>query len=323
MLELALLILGAVSIFFIAEFFGLEQILAGLAGADPLIAAAAVVAQVLLLSLTALRLMVISRKYARLGFLEAMNASLIGMFVSAVSPLARLGGEPAKVYLLKDKISAEKGSAVIAVDVLAEVISLYIVIMASVVFLQNDIPSQLSPAILPFLIISVFLTVVFVKICTNREWLDGIIGFVSRIPKFSVLKERDYAQRFHESFGELARDGRSMLSVLLISLVMKLLEFARMWLVILALGQLVPFKVVVAVWLVLLVLSAVPWLPGGLGLVEGGMILALVQLGVAPHVAGSAILLDRFISFWLVIAAGFAAVWLNPAITYRFLRKLK
>ncbi|MBI2578201.1 MAG: flippase-like domain-containing protein [Candidatus Aenigmarchaeota archaeon] len=323
MLEAALLVLGIAMIIFIAEFFGLQQILAALAGANFGIVAIAVSIQALLLAFTALRLMVISRKYARLGFLEAFNTSLVGMFVGFLSPLARLGGEPVKIYMMKDKITPEKGSAVIAVDVLAEVISLYIVVIASVFFLYKDIPGELSPAVLVFLAVSAFLTLVFIKVCTNREWLDSVVGAVSKIPKFGVLKERDYAARFYGSFHELSSDKKTMFSVLGISISMKFLEFARMWLVLLALGQVVSFKVVVLIWVVFLVLSAVPWLPGGLGLVEGGMILALIQLGLTQHIAGSAIILDRFISYWLVVVAGFAAVWFNPKITYRFLRRLK
>lgn len=323
MLEAALLVLGVVMIVFIAEYFGLQQILASLAGAKLSLVAVAVGIQLLLLAFTASRLMVISRKYARLGFMEAFNTSLVGMFVGFLSPLARLGGEPVKIYMMKDRIVAEKGSAVVALDVLSEVISLYIVVIASVFFLYKDIPAELSPAVLVFLAVSAFLTLVFVKVCTNRDWLDSVVGFFAKIPKFGVLKERDYAARFYDSFHELSNDKGSMLSVLGISIAMKFLEFARMWVVLLALGQAVPFKVIVLIWIVFLVLSTVPWLPGGLGLVEGGMILALIQLGLTQHVAGSAIILDRFISYWLILLAGFAAVWFNPNITYRFLRKLK
>lgn len=323
MLEAVLLILGFVLILFLAEVFGLQGILTSLAGADMRFVALAVLMQAMLLGLMAARLMLLTRRYSSLGFAKAFYISLVGTFVGFLSPLARLGGEPVKVYLMKDKIAADKGSAAIAMDILAELISLFIVVMVSLFFLQKELPDDISRAVLPFLTVSAFLTLVFVKVCTNREWLESTVNAVSRIPRLHALKEKNYATRFYKSFKALSADKPGMLFVLLISVAMKFLEFARLWLVVLSLGYVLGFKSVVLLWIVFLVLSAVPWLPGGLGLVEGGMILLLIQMGLAPHTAGSAIILDRLISYWLVLLAGFAAVWFTPDVTYRFLRKLQ
>ena len=53
-------------------------------------------------------------------------------------------------------------------------------------------------------------------------------------------------------------------------------------------------------------LFLVPWLPGNLGLIEFGTAGALTLLGVTGTAAAGGVLLDRFISFWLVLVIGLA-----------------
>jgi uncharacterized protein (TIRG00374 family) len=49
--------------------------------------------------------------------------------------------------------------------------------------------------------------------------------------------------------------------------------------------------------------------PGGLGVAEGTLSLALVATGVRASQALAAVLLYRFVSFWLVALAGWLVLW--------------
>jgi hypothetical protein len=49
--------------------------------------------------------------------------------------------------------------------------------------------------------------------------------------------------------------------------------------------------------------------PGGLGVAEAALTGALVALGVPSGPALTAVLVYRFITFWLAIAIGWAAYW--------------
>jgi uncharacterized protein (TIRG00374 family) len=56
--------------------------------------------------------------------------------------------------------------------------------------------------------------------------------------------------------------------------------------------------------LVASLLTTIPALPGGLVLVEGGIIAVLVFFGLSSSQALSVAILDRLISYWSLIAVG-------------------
>jgi uncharacterized membrane protein YbhN (UPF0104 family) len=59
--------------------------------------------------------------------------------------------------------------------------------------------------------------------------------------------------------------------------------------------------------------AELPITPGGVGIVEGGLVLTLVAYGGSPVSSTAAVLVYRSISFWLLILVG----WLAWALRYR------
>jgi len=82
-------------------------------------------------------------------------------------------------------------------------------------------------------------------------------------------------------------------------------EAARMFLVIQALGLGLSFPHAVFLSLANALLTVVPFTPGGLGLVEAGMVGLLMLAGVTKEEAVAAAILDRSISYWSIVALGF------------------
>lgn len=56
----------------------------------------------------------------------------------------------------------------------------------------------------------------------------------------------------------------------------------------------------------------IPVTQGGLGTVEGSLILVYVAMGIAPEVALSAVLVYRLYSFWISIPLGLLGLWRFP-----------
>ncbi|MBI2232330.1 MAG: flippase-like domain-containing protein [Candidatus Aenigmarchaeota archaeon] len=316
------LIAGLVLIIAVMGFFGLSEIAAVLLNANYGYILIAVGIEIAFLLLLALRLKIISSRFKALPFKDAFSTNTTGIFVGFLSPLARIGGEPVKIYLLKDKIGATKSSAIVAIDTLVEVFSLYITIAVAVSLLSGNIPQPLFSSLFVFLFLSIYASIIFLKICSDKRWLEGIIRWLSRFRRFSKLKEKDYAGMFHSSFRLLLTDKKMLVASFSISILTKILEFLRLWIILLALGQHVPLDLIVLFWAFLLILSAIPFLPGGLGLIEGGGTLALVWIGIEKSVAASAVLIDRLVSYWLVLLIGLIIIW-RSKYTYRFLKKLK
>ena len=76
---------------------------------------------------------------------------------------------------------------------------------------------------------------------------------------------------------------------------------------IVAVGAPVPWRGLLFAYGVGVVAQSVGILPGGLGVVEGALALALMSAGVRHPVALAAVLVYRFISFWMVVSVGWLA----------------
>lgn len=77
-----------------------------------------------------------------------------------------------------------------------------------------------------------------------------------------------------------------------------------------ALGSHAPWPGVVVAYTVGQLASSVPFLPGGLGLVEGGVAATLVAYGTSRPIALGIVMIYRLLSFWAVMAVGWG-LWLT------------
>jgi putative heme transporter len=81
---------------------------------------------------------------------------------------------------------------------------------------------------------------------------------------------------------------------------------------ILALGGTVPWRSLLLIYGLATLIASLGITPGGLGLVEGTLCLGLVSTGLPAALALAAVLLYRFVSFWLVMATGWLVLlWLR------------
>jgi putative heme transporter len=81
---------------------------------------------------------------------------------------------------------------------------------------------------------------------------------------------------------------------------------------ILALGAAVPWRSLVLVYALAIIVGSLGLTPGGLGLVEGTLCVGLVSAGLPAALALGAVLLYRLVSFWLVMLIGWLVFfWLR------------
>lgn len=76
-----------------------------------------------------------------------------------------------------------------------------------------------------------------------------------------------------------------------------------------ALGAHAPWPGIIVAYTVGQLASSIPFLPGGLGLVEGGIAATLIAYGTSRPTALGVVLIYRLLSFWAVIVLGWG-VWL-------------
>jgi uncharacterized membrane protein YbhN (UPF0104 family) len=97
----------------------------------------------------------------------------------------------------------------------------------------------------------------------------------------------------------------SFVPVFLLSCGVWTLDVIRLKLVALALNINLSLNLIVTVSILSFLLGALPLTPGGLGIVEGGLISLLLYLGLPLGPAGSFVLLERFISYGVSSLIGF------------------
>lgn len=306
-----LLILGAAITILIAGYFGFTEIFQAVSSLNPIYIIAAIMLQLAAIPLLAIRLVLISRPEGKLSMARSLKINMYGFVMDLLTPIAKLGGEPLKIYMLKKDFGASKSSAIISIDTVTEIVASFITVLLIFFVFIKFLPSQLMPYFIVFFIVVIAALAFVFKLFTDFSWLDRIVKWlVKKISKYRKVSDIDYAKIFHDTFSSLIKQKKAMAAAFSLSFAIKITEFARMWLVFLALGTVLPLDVVLILWAVLLILSMVPWLPSGLGLVEFGGIAAFIMFGVPKGVAASGMLIDRFISFWFILIIGGAAFWL-------------
>jgi hypothetical protein len=129
----------------------------------------------------------------------------------------------------------------------------------------------------------------------------------------SLLPERfrERATRFRHGLLS-AFQGRVPL-LLALTVTVWMAESARLFLVVQALPLHVSLNLaqIVFIALVASLLTTIPALPGGLVLVEGGIITVLVFFHLSSGQAFSVAILDRIISYWSLIVVGFVVFLLS------------
>ena len=132
-----------------------------------------------------------------------------------------------------------------------------------------------------------------------------------RLSRFLPERLRDQAARFKH--GLLSAFAGRLPLLLGLTVLVWMAESARLYLVVQALPLHISLSIaqIVFIALVASLLTTIPALPGGLVLVEGGIIAVLVFFGLSSSQALSVAILDRLISYWSLIAVGLVVFLLS------------
>lgn len=136
----------------------------------------------------------------------------------------------------------------------------------------------------------------------------GIVGLGSmwalreKLPRLLPQKVQATYLRFQHG---ILRSFQNLFVVTPLSFLIWFTEVGRVYFVVQAMGLHLSPPYVVLLALTQALLSVVPFTPGGLGLVEAGLVGLLLFAGIPKELAVATALLDRTISYWSVIGLGF------------------
>jgi uncharacterized protein (TIRG00374 family) len=225
---------------------------------------------------------------------------LLGWFANTIL-VAKLG-DVYRGYLLKRsaRVSFSKTVGTIFAERLIDMLVLFGLLVIAAVGVARTTRSEASPLILE---VGVVMSLLIVAGLLAMRFLGGTIH------RFVPGRLQALYLRFQD--GTLSSFGR-LPALVTLSIIIWLAESARLYLVIQAVGISVPLPLILFAALANSLLTAVPFTPGGLGLVEAGLVAILVLAPMAPTEAAGIALLDRVISYWSVIVFGFLLQVFGP-----------
>ena len=213
-----------------------------------------------------------------------------GIFANNLTPASRAGGEPLRIFWVNKRfgINYTDGFMSILFERLVEAIPIGMLL----IYVLYSFPSL----DLEFLPITNGLTLSSTYILLSAFFAAGLLMWFFREKLSSLFSSvQQNWRQLHKSF----------IAALLLSTGVWILDVIRLKLLALALNLPLSLHVIATVSILYLLLGSLPITPGGLGIVEGGLISILLYFGLPVASASSFVFLERFISFGLSSVIGF------------------
>jgi uncharacterized protein (TIRG00374 family) len=256
--------------------------------------------------------------------------SFAGLALNAVTPSSKMGGEPVRVLMFKKigKVRLSLSAATIVVEKIVDIaafslISLVAIILALTVL---DVPFHVTWLMgISFLTTASLLLGLFYVTFGRRIKSETVVNLlnkhnwlVDRIGPLAHYRDR-MSDTLHNYYSNIAKIGTNRTALglsILFSLLYWSFEILRAYVLFMAFPGmrekvLVLIPVIAMVYVITAIVTSVPFfLPGGVGLTEGMMIVLYSSSGIINRtVAGIVTIVDRLISYWLVILFGLPIAW--------------
>lgn len=241
------------------------------------------------------------RKWSMPGIGGLAHILLVSWLVNCVLP-AKLG-DAYRSYLLKARVGGSFSLTVgtVFAERALDLLTLFGLLILSALFaFGNHLPSASEPVLGFGLLLAVLAVVGLLAMRHFGSWIVALLPGKLK-PIYAQLQEGTLGAFSASTFPFLAST----------SLAVWVLEASRLLLISRAVHLELPLELAFFVALAGSLLTAVPALPGGLGLVESGTIAVLLWFGIDQNTAVSVAFLDRLISYWSVIIVG-AVAYLIP-----------
>lgn len=311
------LLIMAVMLYFI----GIDQIIAALKLSNLWFVLLAILLQLFTYYLYTLRWHIINKTAdMSLGIKKLLPMVLVSLAVNNMTPSGRGGGEPVRAYIL-----AKEGNYHFE-DTLATVIAdraldtFPFIILAILTIIGILLSFSLSIGWIVLLIVCVVtitaLVILLIYICINEafgvrltRWIVKVVRrFYKKFDENTEQRIVEAVQSFQSTMNKLIRDKSIIYYALPLSFIIWIFEILRVFIVFLAFGAQVSPIIIGEVFILASLVGMIPLLPGGLGAVDGIMILFYAQAGITASISAAATVVERLISFWMTTFLGFVCL---------------
>ncbi len=302
-------------------FVGIDQVISALKVANLYIIALAIAVQIITYFLYTLRWQILNKQAdLDVSIRELFPMVLVGLAVNNITPSGRGGGEPVRAYILskqKDYLFEETFATVVAdraLDTFPFVVLAAITIILMTLYF--DMPTWLLAVMIVAVIAIIAILAIIIYMCINPNFgnkVDGwIVGLVRRFYKKNSVelenKIHEAVFGFQDTMKYLVSNTKALYYTVPLSFIIWIFEIFRGYLVFLAFGAHVHPIIIGAVFIVASLVGMIPLLPGGLGAIDGVMILFYSSAGITSSISAAATVIERLISFWMATIIGLVLI---------------
>ncbi len=302
-------------------FIGPEKIGSAIKQANPWYVVLAVVIQLAIYGLWTERWAItISSLDISIKRRQLLPMLLVGLAINNLTPSGRGGGEPVRAYILAKYSQAPTENAFATViadrglDTFPFIALAILTIILAVIYI--NLPQWMIITLIICLIVLIIIFVLALYMSLNREFGDRTIRWFLRIINRISNKIHDRIEQqainavegFQDSMKVMVTDRKVLLYGIPLSFLIWGLEILRVYIIFIAFNINAPLEIIAVVFVISTLIGMIPLLPGGLGAVDGMMILLYSYAGIPPSVSAAATIVERLISFWMTTILGVAVL---------------
>ncbi len=312
------LVIGLIIMGIMLYFIGIDKVVDALKIANFWYILLAIIIQIITYFLFALRWQIVNKiADIDLGIKNLLPMVLVGLSVNNITPSGRGGGEPVRAYILS-KYTEKPYEETFATVITDRVLDTFpFLVLAIITIIAIILYFNLSYLILTILIVAVVgvtaASGLLVYMSINKKvgekvtsWVVKLINrFYKKDPKSLEEKAMKAISGFQKTMKTAFKDKKILYQGLPLSFLIWVAEILRVYIVFLAFGANVSPLLIGEVFIVASLIGMIPLLPGGLGAVDGVMILFYSSAGISPSISAAATVIERLISFWMTTLLGF------------------
>jgi uncharacterized protein (TIRG00374 family) len=298
-------------------FVGIDQVIDALKIAKLEFIALAVAMQIGTYFLYSLRWKILNNLIdINVGIKKLLPMILVGLAVNNITPSGRGGGEPVRAYILsrEENYPMEETFATVvadrALDTFPFVVLAILTIIGMTFYFNFDLWLLVLMILAVIGIVAVLILLIYMSVNPGfGKRVDGwIIGLVRRFYKKNSeeLEEKIHGviNGFQDTMKMVISNKKVLYYALPLSFIIWIFEIIRVYFVFLAFGAVVSPVVIGEVFILACLAGMIPLLPGGLGAVDGIMIIFYSAAGITASISAAATVIERLISFWMTTIIG-------------------
>ena len=312
-----MLLVGITILGILVIFIGPVKIIDALKYANPWYVALAVVIQFVVFGMYTQRWSITVRAlHISISRKHLFPMLMVGLAVNNLTPSGRGGGEPVRAYMLGKYTKApmeEAFATVIAdrgLDTFPFVVLAILTLIFTIFYLTLPRWIVLPLAVSLVALIVAFIILLYMSINEPAGvkitlWVVRVIKRFSKRKHFEIETKAIEALKGFQASIRVMLKNRNVLAIgLPLSFLVWFVEILRVYTVFAAFGTRVPLVIIAAVFVIASIVGLIPIIPGGVGAVDGIMIILFTAAGVPPSISAAATIVERLISFWMTSFIG-------------------